>query len=101
MGNVPAAGFNTWTPGHWRRRQFYTVSLTGAPVPTDGLLDQHGLHRLERRQPGPYHSNWATDVSGGTDTMQLPGRTTNVYLAASVRVLAGNHAGYRISASTA
>ena len=84
LGNVPAAGFNTWTPGIGVGGTTYTVSLTGAPVPTAAYWSSAVSTVWNDASKAPTTSNWATDVSGETDTMQLPGAVTNVYLAASV-----------------
>ncbi len=82
LGNtVPVGGFNSWLFG--ATGTSYTATVVGAPTPASAYWTGLVSSTWSDASQAPLHSNWATDVSGGTDTQQLPGSTTDVYLAAN------------------
>jgi fibronectin-binding autotransporter adhesin len=82
LGNTaPLGGFNSWQFGSIGTS--YTATVVGAPTPSTAYWTGLVSSIWSDASQAPLHSNWSTDISGGTDTQQLPGSTTDVYLAAN------------------
>ncbi len=57
--------------------------MVGPPTPSTAYWTGLVSSTWSDASQAPLHSNWSTDISGGTDTQQLPGTTTDVFLAAN------------------
>ena len=81
LGATIPVGFNQWQFGSVGTS--YTAAVVGPPTPSTAYWTGSVSSTWSDASQAPLHSNWSTDISGGTDTQQLPGSTTDVFLAAN------------------
>ncbi len=80
LGSTFPVGFNHWLFGSTGTS--YTAAVVGTPTPGTAYWTGLVSSIWSDASMAP-SSNWSTDVTGATDTQQVPGSTTDVYLAAN------------------